>query len=886
MTKKRSTKRALLLSALSLLMCVSMLVGSTFAWFTDSVTSAGNTIISGKLDVDLIGADNLTVAGRKLEFVDKNGNILSDILWEPGCTYTLEPVKVKNNGNLWLKYEIVISGIEGNAKLLEAIEWTVEGAPLKGTLAPETTTEALKITGHMKEEAGNEYQNQKLDGISITVYATQVNAESDSFGPDYDKVAPRLVWDGSVDTSWYDASATTYELNTPAKLAGLAELVNGGNSFKGKTIKLGADMDLNNLEWTEIGTSSNKFSGKILGNGFTIYNLKVSGTKGVGLIGFAYDAHIEGIHIDGANVTGENSVGAVLGYGYLAKDCLKNCIVENALVFALAGAKNEDGDKVGVVAGWTSNGNIIGNKAIDCEVYGCRDIGGVVGYVNGENRAVEVSGNTVEDVTVNVIKAEGYDTNKLGTNINNAVGRTGTKVTVKENSGNIVKEDNTVVASTNEDLKAAAAAGGEVVVVAGNYTFPSESLAADTTLNCAPGTVFEGTSKLNIKGATVVGATFSNPTGTAADQTINGKFVDCVFEGKNGLRWCYSGDTVEFENCVFSGSTYGVHFDGGAKKVSFKNCTISGFNATAGSIENITFEGCTFVGNGKSAYNGINLWGNGDFKDCTFVFDGSTKNEWIDLCGEEKTATFTNCVVTNGTTTKDIAEVVTKRNDNATIIVNGSVVAHSVANLDDALAKGENAVLIEDMRFSSSDTTANSGYGATGVSVMGGVLDGNGHKLGINNWGTWDAAVHTTGGTIKNLTINSGMRGIFMGSATADVKIDNVTIDGTIYTFNSDGGNKNYGVYISNSTLNGWTSHSDVHKEVVYTNCSFGEGQGYAFCRPYGPTQFIGCDFAAGFQVDAVGAVTFENCTIGGVALTAENLKTLVVGGIANATVK
>lgn len=211
----------------------------------------------------------------------------------------------------------------------------------------------------------------------------------------------------------------------------------------------------------------------------------------------------------------------------------------------------------------------------------------------------------------------------------------------------------------------------------------------------------------------------------------------------------------------------------------------------------------------------------------------------------------------------------------------------NATDLDTALAEGENVVLSGNMNFNSSETTANSGYGATGVSVKGSVLDGNGYSLGINNWGTWDSAVHTTGGTIKNLTINSGMRGIFMGSATADVYIDNVIIDGTVYTFNSDGGSKDYGVYISNSTLNGWTSHSDVHKEVVYTNCNFGEGRGYAYCRPYGPTTFKNCAFEAGFKVEALGQVTFENCTIGGVALTADNLATLVTSGtIANATVK
>ena len=214
------------------------------------------------------------------------------------------------------------------------------------------------------------------------------------------------------------------------------------------------------------------------------------------------------------------------------------------------------------------------------------------------------------------------------------------------------------------------------------------------------------------------------------------------------------------------------------------------------------------------------------------------------------------------------------------------IVVDNVQELDSALLAGGNVVLTEDLAFSSSDTNANSGYGATGISVKGGTLDGAGHSLGINNWGTWDAAVHTTGGTIKNLNINSGMRGIFMGSATADVYIDNVVIDGTIYTFNSDGGNKKYGVYISNSILNGWTSHSDVHKEVVYTDCDFGEGNGYAFCRPYGPTVFKNCDFEAGFEVEPIGAVTFENCTVGGVALTDDNLATLVTSNIANATVK
>ncbi|MBR2012856.1 MAG: SipW-dependent-type signal peptide-containing protein [Clostridia bacterium] len=670
MKKIKSTKRALLISALALLLCVSMLIGSTFAWFTDSVTSAGNIIKSGTLDVDLLDAQGKSLAGEVLEFVDQDDNDL----WEPGCTYKLEEVYVANKGSLALKYEIVISGIEGDAKLLEAIEWTVEGAALKGSLEPNTKTDALQITGHMKEDAGNEYQGLTMEGISITVQATQYTAESDSFGPDYDKNAPLLVWEGTIDTSWYNADATSYELSSPAKLAGLAKLVNDGNTFAGKSIKLAADMDLNNIAWTAIGNGTANFNGKFYGNGYTIYNLTVSGTKGVGLFGFAGNAaHIEGVHIVGANVTGVNSVGAVLGYGYLAADCLKNCIVEDALVYAAAGDSKEDGDKVGAVAGWTSNGNIIGNKAINCEIYGCRDMGGIVGYVNGENRAVEVSGNTVENVTVSVIEADGY-VKVLGSNINDIVGRTGNRVTVKSNSGNITKNEGVAVATGNEDLKNAAAAGGEVLVLSGNYTFPGASIAEDTTLICAPGTVFKGNSKANINGATVIGATFSNPSGSAVDQTINGTFKDCVFDGSNGLRWCYAGETAVFENCVFTGDVYGVHFDGGANDVLFKNCTFSGFNTFGGAITKLTLDGCTFVSNGRSGYNGVNLWGNTEMKNCTFVFDGSVNYEWVDLCTGGISATFTGCVVTDGTNETPIVNVVGNYGDGNTIVIDGETV--------------------------------------------------------------------------------------------------------------------------------------------------------------------------------------------------------------------
>lgn len=230
-----------------------------------------------------------------------------------------------------------------------------------------------------------------------------------------------------------------------------------------------------------------------------------------------------------------------------------------------------------------------------------------------------------------------------------------------------------------------------------------------------------------------------------------------------------------------------------------------------------------------------------------------------------------------------------KNGDNYVVVAdNIDAVAADATELNDALKAGENVVMVEDVTIET--TTESNGYANTGIYVKDGqVFDGNGNTLSVPGaTTTWASAIATTGGTIKNVTITAGFRGIFMPGATTDVYIDNVVIggNGLVYTFNSDAGNKNYGVYISNSTLNGWTSHSDVHKEVVYTNCYFGEGSGYAFCRPYGPTSFVGCAFEAGFEVDARGKITFENCTIGGVALTAENLATLVTSRIENASVK
>lgn len=223
--------------------------------------------------------------------------------------------------------------------------------------------------------------------------------------------------------------------------------------------------------------------------------------------------------------------------------------------------------------------------------------------------------------------------------------------------------------------------GATVEIPAGTYAFPAK-VAKGVTINCAKGVVFAGKSGLDINGATVNGATFSNPEGNAVGGTINGTFKNCNFEGSNAFRYCYAGETVVFENCVFDGAVYGVHFDGGANDVMFKNCTLSGFNAFGSALTQLTFEGCTFKSTGKSGYNGANLWGATKLINTTFEFDGSASTEWIGLnaANSNKDIVFENCKVSGD---KELLDYFANYNSGNKVTVDGKI--YSLVEDNDAL---------------------------------------------------------------------------------------------------------------------------------------------------------------------------------------------------------
>ena len=213
MTSSKSTKRALLTSALALLMCVAMLIGTTFAWFTDTASTGVNKIQAGNLNIELQMKDNdgnwVNAEGKTLPFL-VNGKIPAEgtqILWEPGCTYYVPEVRVLNKGNLAVKFEYVneLLGVTGKlAEVLEPVFKTpvdTNGEDINiepEVLKPGEASPAWSFGYHMLETAGNEYQNATATGMCLTVVATQATYEKDSIDDQYDKDAeyPILVTTG------------------------------------------------------------------------------------------------------------------------------------------------------------------------------------------------------------------------------------------------------------------------------------------------------------------------------------------------------------------------------------------------------------------------------------------------------------------------------------------------------------------------------------------------------------------------------------------------------------------------------------------------------------------------------------------------------------------
>ena len=578
--KNFSSKKALFLSVISMVICVSMLIGSTFAWFTDSATANVNTIQAGNLDVELVGKDGKTLTEALKWVKSAEAPEGEKVLWEPGCKYNLEPFAIKNSGNLALKYKVVISGLTGDATLLEAIDFTVsvDGDALvakdgestattaaslnnfEGTLEAGKTTGLITITGKMKETAGNKYKGLSLENISITVYASQLNYESDSTGKDYDK-----------DATYYpvlDAAGLKDALKTGGNVEVESDLDTGKETLKvtkDTTINMNGK-EIKNTEniWIDDSGSDGNWSLISARNGA---NLTISGNgtfKAKANDAMAVDVQ------SGATLTIKN--GTFIGN-------VDAVYVENGTAIIEGGFFDIQ---------QKSNGT---GEAQYRFMLNCYD----ANYKNGTAKIIVKGGtfvnfnpanNAAEGAGTNFV-AEGYSVIKE-TQANGDVW-----YTVVEGTG----------ASSNEELNNVISSATEPTTVTlgkGTYTLPTLEN-KDITVKGTKDTLVDMKNVVNkASSASFDGVTVNFGTEDYRGFQHTGKltYKDCTITGKQFLY----AEEVEFINCEFvqDAVDYNV-WTYGAGSVLFKDCTFTCkgkavliYNEGTLSAQTVEFQNCKF----------------------------------------------------------------------------------------------------------------------------------------------------------------------------------------------------------------------------------------------------------------------------------------------------
>ncbi len=451
MTNRKTTKKALLGSLLALVLCFAMLVGTTFAWFTDNEVIAGNKIQAGTLDIT----------------IDQETNLFEvDALWEPGYS---EPVgtTLKNIGNLWLKYTFSIDNVvavdgEYNNKdddaqpddgpdgsnlpdvievyvgttkddmkpanylgtlqdLIDADDFDINDA---GILEPGKSA-PVNLIFFMTEEAGNEYMNDSLS-FDVTIFATQYTKETDGF-----------------DDNQYDAAAP---MATQAQINELAKTLSEAKD--GDIIELGA-MNYGNFSLgsgaypydypanlTLVGQEGTAFTGISVNdeviNGWKFQNITFDGntTDNAGNtdgIHFAGTATVNGLTIDNCKFINGAKVSMLNGVNF------SNVVIKNSTFSELAD------DKTSIVLQGVENITIdgctftnAGHNAIQTN-----SMKGVVAITNNtitntSSRAIRLSnGSAAVTVTNNTVVTQGDEAGELF-----KISGDQTNVTVENNTWN------------------------------------------------------------------------------------------------------------------------------------------------------------------------------------------------------------------------------------------------------------------------------------------------------------------------------------------------------------------------------------------------------------------------------------------------------------------
>ena len=672
MTNKKTTKRALIASVISLMLCFTMLLGTTYAWFTDSVTSTNNIITSGNLDVELYWSTD----AKDWKAVDANTNVFTNQLWEPGHTEVVY-LKVVNEGSLALKYQLGVNvanevgstNVNGKEfKLSDFIkfgivdgsaEYTRETAiaavdakatALNVAYASDVTKlltkeeKVVTMVVYMPTTVGNDANHAKdaavpTINLGLNLYATQVEAENDSFGNDYDADA------------WVEGMIVKTEADLNAALA------NGENVVFVNDIVLTETVTIEKGTTAAINLNKNTLSGAIVveeGATLAVTNGTLENS----------DNTVSAIQTNGGDVVLDNVTVSSARHGIRAEG---GNVTINGGTYKVTPDSAKTLHALNVSDGATvtiNGGTFIGPK----------------GTVADSGAAVNVQADST--VTINGGNFSGGKANTLaakGTLIVNGG-------TFDQDPSKYVDEYHTV---TNEN------GVWTVSMTSGNITEMITDVVADAvtageteiTVDANGATVNMGKSPLITKAQSTAGTTL-----TIKNAVIDGSSKNNTADG-----------TVIFENCTFTNKgAYSVHFNGGTGDLVFKECDLYGWCVFGAPLNSVTMENCNLNGNGTYAM--FRFYENATLKNC--VIDGTNANHddaWTDgissynpdISGTDKTITVTliDCETINigYERLKEKATLV------GNIIVDGKVVVTDAESLSKALSEGKSVLIGADI---------------------------------------------------------------------------------------------------------------------------------------------------------------------------------------------
>lgn len=434
----------------------------------------------------------------------------------------------------------------------------------------------------------------------------------------------------------------------------------------------------------------------------------------------------------------------------------------------------------------------------------------------------------------------------------------------------VIKNNGTLVIEDTEDTG--------VIALENAVVSADNSYATDAIMNNGKLTVNGGTIENNLGGAS-----YAIDNNFNAETVINGgKIINNKGTAIRAYSWEVASATYGLRSASTIPSTVVVN---GGEITGTYAIRIQNLSTTKACSVDVTVNGGTLIATDPT-YNmalyslchdgsNINVTLNGGIYFGHVAFGGGNKVNPENVTINKESCTFYGDVFSYNTTVGDIytAEI---------------VAVNDAETLAEAVTNGDDVILSTDVETTGTVITTNGvteAYGnKVGVAQYGGVMDGNGNTLTETTSSAYVVVTH--GGTIKNLTIVGGGRGIVIYAPTEDVIIDNVVIDGPGYAINTAEHN-GQDLIVTNSTIKGWTSLAGLDS-VSFTNCLFGENttkcwqnMGYdqdydRLVRPYGTATFTECEFEKGFYIDlsALGAgctVTLTDCVCNGVEITANN---------------